>query len=288
MFGIKYNCNACDQKDNELMIHFTSYCPNQCVYCIDKLNKGVGHIGKPNTVAIINTIKKYHEKADYITFSGGEPCVFLDELLEVVEFVKMNTKLQVSLITSVPDQCVIKKDTFFKIIDLVDNVAISVQHYNERWACRIRGHQDWINRQTFYQEIPNKDKFCINLNLIRPWLCDELTVCEAISHYNKMGYKNIRIAELFDRDDMYVSFEEVFNIKMGSPFATGCKTKFDISKWIPDFDGNLTVKRSCFMCTNKQHASLKDIVKICTRNIIPKKHFFGVVYEDGSIHPYWK
>jgi hypothetical protein len=27
--------------------------------------------------------------------------------------------------------------------------------------------------------------------------------------------------------------------------------------------------------------------KAATRKLFEKKYYFGVVYEDGSIHPYW-
>lgn len=289
MFGIRYNVNTCDRIYNEIMVHFTSKCPNQCVYCIDKFNKGVNWQRLPNVELMCENIEKYKNHATCITISGGEPCMYMDELSILIDYIKRHTNLHITLITSLPSECYSKSDLFFSIIEKVDNLAISTQHFREDYACRIRGHQDFFDRQKFYEELPYKDKICINLNLINPWLACKEAVCKAIMHYNNMGYKNIRIAELSNRDEMYVSFEDIFGIKMESPFAHGCKTdNFDISKWCPDFNGNLTVKRQCFMNCNKLHANMKDIVKICTRNIFSKKHFFGVIYEDGNIYPYWQ
>jgi hypothetical protein len=88
---------------------------------------------------------------------------------------------------------------------------------------------------------------------------------------------------------MYVSIETALGIKLKSPFAHGCKTNnFDITPWIPDFDGNLILKRTCFLVNKKLHANLSDLVKVATRPLfMPKKYTFGVVYEDGSVKPYW-
>ena len=84
---IRYNINTCDHptEASELMIHFTKVCPNNCCFCIDKINYGVA-AKKPNIDAIIKTINKYKDEVKNITISGGEPFIFIDEFVLVIFF----------------------------------------------------------------------------------------------------------------------------------------------------------------------------------------------------------
>ena len=93
---IKYNINICDSNKHksELMIHFTKVCPNNCSFCIDKLNLGV-NTKKPDIDKIIKTVDKYKDKVSNISISGGEPFVFMDDLLyfvncyNLIEYLKL-------------------------------------------------------------------------------------------------------------------------------------------------------------------------------------------------------
>ena len=57
MGKIKYNVNTCDHPVSELMVHFTKVCPNNCSFCIDKMNIGV-NTTKPDVNKIIESIDK--------------------------------------------------------------------------------------------------------------------------------------------------------------------------------------------------------------------------------------
>lgn len=285
---IKYNVNTCDQISNELMVHFTKACENKCAFCIDALNKGIKP-QKPNVNEIFNAIKKHEKNITSVTISGGEPCLYMEELLELVTKLKTETKLTVGLISSMPTACWTKRDIFFRILELLDNFAFSPQHYNEDMADRIRGSKSQYDHQELYAMLPYKEKMCVNINVMKYYLETKEEICRCISHYNKLGFKTIRLAELFDMPHMYVSLEDTFALKLKSPFAHGCKiNNFNIKPWIPDFEGNLILKRTCFLVNKKCHATLGDVVKTLTRPLfMPKEHAFGVVYEDGSIKPYW-
>ena len=172
---------------------------------------------------------------------------------------------------------------------MLDSLAFSPQHYKEDIADKIRGVKSKYNHQELYKILPHKEKMCVNINLNKPYLYLKDDVCNCIKHYNDLGFTTIRVAELFDTDDNFVSFEEIFGIKMKSPFAHGCKTNnFDITPWIPSFKGNLIVKRVCFLVCKQKHCSFSDLVKVCTRHWFKKPFAFGVVYEDGNVYPYWK
>lgn len=285
---IKYNVNTCDQIFNELQIHFTKSCPNKCPFCVDALNKGLEKRPKePDVSAIYKRILCYKDNIESVCISGGEPMLFMLHLLELVMLLKQNTNLKVYIISSIPDICFKQRNIFKKVLELCDGLAISPQHYKEDIADEMRGHKSTFDRQAFYAEMPYKEKISINLNMVKPYLCEKDDILACIKHYNEMGFKDIKLVELFNMEEMYVNFEETFGVKLKSPFAHGCKTEFDITPWIPTYEGKFTLKRTCFLVNKLLHANLSDMFKAATRKLFENKYFFGVVYEDGSIHPYW-
>ena len=285
---IKYNVNTCDQIFNELQIHFTKSCPNKCPFCVDALNKGLEKRPKePDVGVIYKRILCYKDNIESVCISGGEPMLFMLHLLELIMLLKQNTNLKVYIISSIPDICFKQRNIFKKVLELCDGLAISPQHYKEDIADEMRGHKSTFDRQAFYAEMPYKEKISINLNMVKPYLCEKDDILACIKHYNEMGFKDIKLVELFNMENMYVNFEETFDVKLKSPFAHGCKTEFDITPWIPTYEGKFTLKRTCFLVNKLLHANLSDMFKAATRKLFENKYFFGVVYEDGSIHPYW-
>ena len=285
---IKYNVNTCDQICNELQVHFTKSCPNKCPFCIDATNRGIDRkLSVPDVGAIYKRILVYKDNIGSVCISGGEPMLFMTQLLELVMLLKQNTNLKVYIISAIPEQCYQQRNIFKKILELCDGLAISPQHYKEDIADKMRGHQSTFDRQKFYEEMPYKEKITVNLNMVKPYLCEKEDIIACIEHYNKIGFHDIKLVELFNMENIYVKFEEVFGVKMKSPFAHGCKTDFDINPWIPSYKGRFTLKRTCFFVNKLLHANLSDMFKAATRKLFEKKYYFGVIYEDGSLHPYW-
>ena len=285
---IKYNVNTCDQICSELQVHFTKSCPNKCPFCIDATNRGLENKATiPHIGAIYKRILKYKDNIESVCISGGEPMLYMSDLLALIMLLKENTNLKVYVITAVPENCYKYKNLFKLILERCDGMAISPQHYNEEIADQMRGHKSTFDRQAFYAEMPYKEKVTMNINMVKPYLCEKDEILKCIEHYNKMGFKDIKLVELFNMEKMYVSFEETFGVKLKSPFGHGCKTEFDITPWIPSYEGKFTLKRTCFLVNKLLHANLSDMFKAATRKLFEKKYYFGVVYEDGSIHPYW-
>ena len=231
---IKYNINTCDQICNELQIHFTKSCPNRCPFCVDALNKGLEkRLKEPDVDAIYKRILYYKDNIESVCISGGEPMLFMSHLLELVMLLKQNTNLKVYIISSIPDICFKQRNIFKKVLELCDGLAISPQHYKEDIADKMRGHKSTFDRQAFYAEMPYKEKISININMLKPYLCEKDEIIACIKHYNEMGFRYIKLVELFNMESMYVNFEDTFDVKLKSPFAHGCKTVFDITPWIP-------------------------------------------------------
>ena len=284
---MKLKCNCCDGIYNSFDVHFTSLCDNNCRHCIDKCHNGL-NIPKPNVDAIVKTIVDNSEGLDDVLFLGGEPCLYLDELIDCVKQLKEKTKLKLFVTTSVPKVCYDNKEKFFKLLDLLDGLNISAQHYKEDIADEIRNvGKSKYDRQSFYNSLPHKEKIRINLNIVKPYLYTKEDLINCLNHYDKMGFNSIKLSEIQHGKDVFVSFEKVFGIKLGSAYSHGCQTYLDMDKIIKGFKTPVLLKRSCFMCEDTLKASFSDGLKVLSKWFINPKNKYGVIYEDGSLKKGW-
>lgn len=282
----KFIKNCCDGLYNSFDVHFTSNCDNKCAHCIDLKYEGLG-IKRPNPGAIAKTIIENKEGYDDVLFLGGEPCLYLNELIDCIHIIKQHTNLKVYVTTAVPKICFIQYDKFIHLLEIVDGINLSVQHYKEEIADKIRQTTSTYDRQTFYANLPYKEKIRINLNIVKPFLYTRKDISNCLLHYDNMGFNEIKLSEIQHGKEHFISFEKTFGIKLKSPFYNGCQTY--ISKDITNIHTPVLLKRSCFMCEETLKASLMDGIKVVSKLLIkqlPNK--YGVIYEDGSFSKQWK
>lgn len=279
--------NCCDGIYNSFDIHFTSACDNKCAHCIDLKYSGLG-INKPDIELISKTIIENQDGYDDVLFLGGEPCLYLEELVDCIKRLRKETKLKIFVTTAVPKICKDRYDLFTEMIDLVDGVNLSVQHYKEDVADEIRRVISKYDRQDFYNNLPHKEKIRINLNIVKPFLYTKEDITECLIHYDKMGFNSIKISEIQHGKKYFVSFEETFNIKLNSPYYSGCQKYLDMNKIIPGMKTPVLLKRSCFMCEKTLNASFMDGVKVAYKLLkINNKNKYAVVYGDGTLSKRW-
>lgn len=284
---MKFQCNGCDGIYNSYDVHFTSACDNNCAHCIDRCYGGL-KINKPNVDKIVDTIILNQEGLDDVLFLGGEPCLYLEELIDCVEKLKKRTQLKLYVTTSVPKICYDKRERFKDLISIVDGLNISVQHYREDIADTIRRTKSQYDRQTFYQSLPFKEKIRVNLNIVKPYLCtkEEITAC--LKHYDEMGFNAIKLIEVQHATQYYVSFEKIFGMHLGSPYSNGCQTYLDMEEIIPGFKTPVILRRACFICEETVKASIGDGIKVlCKLLRKAPENKFGIIYEDGSLKKGW-
>lgn len=284
---LKYNSNVCDHINDEIIIMITKACPNKCDFCIDQLNKGIKC--PPDFDAIKSSILKYHNKVSNIVLSGGEPLLYLNEVYDLVKYIKENTKCTIVINTSIPYECYQNQELFFNLVNLCDNILLSGQHYDQDIADKIRKSKSKFDRNEFYKTFKDKDKYIISLNVHKPYLYTKYDILKNIEYFNNLGFKNIKICELYERPDQYIAIDKVLGIKLPQPFAVQCSNKnVDISKYINNFTGNLTIKKCCFIKSQNLNANFWDLFKTVTRKLfMRKKYFFGVIQPNGDIYPYW-
>lgn len=281
-----FKCNCCDGMYNSFDVHFTSACDNKCAHCIDLRYEGL-HIAKPNVNAIVNTIADNQAGVDDVLFLGGEPCLYLEELLDCVKQLRARTKLKLYVTTAVPKVCHDRCVLFCELIDILDGINLSVQHHREGVADSIRGTKSEYNRQAFYAWLPHKEKIRINLNVVKPFLHTRKDIEDCLRHYDRMGFASIKLSEIQHGKDVYVSFADVFGMKIKSAYAHGCQKYIDTRKMLPGFHTPLLLKRSCFLCEESLNASLADGIKAMVRLFAPATNKYGVVYENGALTKGW-
>lgn len=279
--------NCCDGIYNSFDVHFTSACDNKCAHCIDLKYSGFG-IKKPNVDAIVKTVIESSEGYDDVLFLGGEPCLYLDELIKCIAKIQLETTLKVFVTTSVPKICFDQRDKFIVLLSMIDGINLSVQHYKEDIADKIRCVKSQYDRQSFYANLPFKEKIRINLNIVKPFLYTKEDLVNCLNHYDSMGFNSIKLSEIQHGKNCFVSFEKIFGIDLGSPYFSGCQKYLNMEKIIPGFKTPVLLKRSCFICEETLKASFMDGVKVISKLFTTPKNKYGVIYENGCLTKGWR
>lgn len=282
---MKTKCNCCDGIYNSFDVHFTSACDNKCAHCIDSKYEGF-KICKPDVDAIVKTIVENQDGLDDVLFLGGEPCLYLEDLIDCVSQLREKTSLKLYVTTSVPKICYDKRDKFEQLIEMLDGINLSVQHYREEVADEIRRTKSQYDRQSFYNSLPHKEKIRINLNIVKPYLYTKEDISECLRHYD-VGFNSIKLSEIQHGKDVFVSFEKVFDIKLGSPYSCGCQTYLNMEEILEGFKTPVLLKRSCFMCEETLKASLGDGVKVLSKLFVKPNNKYAVIYENGTLSKGW-
>lgn len=283
--------NTCDGVYNSIDVHFTNICDNRCSFCIDK-NSIIVNNGKPNWNAIYNRIIEHSDNIDDVLILGGEPCLFLDELYNLVTELKTNTTLSVYVTTSVPKTCYDNSDLFFKIIEKVDGINLSVQHHDEKAADNIRGTKSQYDRQSFYKSLPFKNKIRLNINLIKQFFNSKKTLISCLTHYDRMNFNAIKLSELQHSESNFISIDRFLNKSLKYSYSGGCQQYIDTLKYLGvGMRTPVLLKRSCFVCEKTLRASWLDTIKVFMKTLIlkPRKrnYKYHVIYGDGQIHQSW-
>jgi hypothetical protein len=173
------------------------------------------------------------------------------------------------------------------LIDALDGINLSVQHYREEVADQIRCTKSQYDRQAFYAELPFKHKIRININVVKPFLYTKEDITNCLRHYDKMRFNSIKLSEIQHGKNVYVSFADTFGLKMESAYANGCQSYLDMESILPGFKTPVLLKRSCFLCEDSLKASIDDGIKVVTKMFKLSKNKYGVVYENGTLTKGW-
>jgi len=285
-------CNGCDGifKESGFNIHFCKLCDNDCKHCIDKFDKYIATEEKPNVVKILETI----DNGDYLKLnkcfiSGGEPFLYMDELLHLCEELnKRNVKCFIN--TALPITCYNDYDKFLRICELLSSINISVQHYDQNIADIIRNTKSNYDRNIFIKSLPNniKNKTTLSFNIIKSLLGTKKDFVDCIKYFDNDGFQNIKFNELVGDCDDFLKIEDMLNIKLPSSYSFGCNSILDTKKYLKQkFNTTIQIKRLCFLVSEKYYnCTITDTFKIFYKLFVEKfyKLDFGskkLIYQDG-------
>lgn len=258
---------------------------------------GISSLGKTDVAALARSVLDSGFKN--ILIVGGEPLLDLQKLYRFVHLVRTYTKVKkIYITTSLPisvDTNLDTKNLLMDIIELIDGLNVSLQHYDSRinnvvlHASSKHDRLETLSMLTHINpEIRNKIR--VNLNLVQGYIDNKLQVLTAIRLLSNVYHvKTIKLNEL-QNSDKYVSFENIFpDCKLLSPYAHGCQT--DITHYFNSlslmYDIQILLKRSCFLVEPSKTATFSDLVKVVGKRIKNEKHKFGVLYENGKLENHW-
>ena len=286
---MKFKTNACDGIYNDCLdIRFTKSCDNNCSFCIEK--NGIDSLGETNVNQMIENTIKSNKKI--VLILGGEPFLNPNKLLQYIKGIRSYVQ-NIYITTSLPKTIDLNNNVVLDILNTIDGLNVSLQHYD--WVINndILNASSKHNRLEILSNILKVKalslKVRVSINLVKGYIDDKEKLMTCINLLHKMNCKHIKINELQNvGKDIYVSFENIMNIKMKSPYSFGCQT--DISDIFKNYNMKFTLKRSCFVVKDKDIAKVNvcDLIKAIKKRFDRTQHNnMCVMYENGMVNDGW-
>lgn len=285
---MKLKINSCDGIYNDCLdIRFTKSCDNNCSFCIEK--NGIDNLGETNVNQMIENTIRSNKKT--VLILGGEPFLYPDKLLQYIKGVRDYVQ-NIYITTSLPKTIDLTNKVVLDILDTIDGLNVSLQHYDWVVNNNILNTSSKHNRFKILSNILRDEKLAqkvrVSINLVRGYIDNKEKLMTCINLLHKINCKHIKINELQNvSKDVYISFEEIMNIKMKSPYSYGCQA--DISYMFKDYNMRFTLKRSCFVVKDKDlaKATICDLLKTIVKQFTKVKNNMCVMYENGMINNGW-
>ena len=281
MFG-----NACDGAYSSVNVRFTKDCDNNCAFCVER--NGLSSLGRPNPEKITQAIIDSGIKD--VLILGGEPFLYVDELLTCCRLIRPHVDA-IRITTALPKIFSTHIDPRLEeIFSLIDGLNVSIHSIVHDENMRAFGAKFQHDRLDCIEElnrfIPMKVR--VSLTLSKGAIDSRGALVDAVAVLLRIGCMSIKINELQNAPDHYVSYERIMEIRMPSPYAYGCQTQVTHFDHVAFNPCTIIVKRSCFLVEPSANPTIMDVVK-CARKRWFKcpKNAFAVVYEDGSSCNRW-
>jgi MoaA/NifB/PqqE/SkfB family radical SAM enzyme len=278
--------NYCDGTNpGHLDVRITNLCDNACSFCIAA--EGMQHARKFNLEAMLESIKQVNPAS--VSIIGGEPLLFMKKLLDFMDRVKTEVPSvqHFYITTALPRTVMLQRDLFKKVFDATEVLNISLQHYKDEDNSRLmNAKQEWPRMKWLeeFLSIPGAtEKVRVHLNLVRGGIDSPEAVAIALGTLREAGVKHVKLNELMNAPDEYVSFEDITGDVLPSPYSYGCSTKLD---YLPGLE--VTLKRSCWVVEPSRAATKLDLLKVMAKaEGAQNEPLPRVLYEDGELSTHW-
>lgn len=287
---IKMNANPCDGIYSHCLdVRFTWACDNDCSFCIEK--QGIDSLGSTNAPRMIESTLK--SGVSTVLILGGEP--FLDPvmLLNYVLGIRKHIK-KIYITTSMPATIDPTNPVVQKILNTVDGLNVSLHHYDyqiNNHVLKATSKHDRVSQLAELLKNPIwQSKIRVSVNLTAGYIDNRHELLKFLGEMEQIGCQHVKVVELQSvSKETFVSFEEIFDAKLPSPYSTGCQR--DMSAFFENlgFSIKVTLKRSCFMVKDPAiaKANLFDFIKCVRKNVTKQCSGIAVLYEDGSLQDGW-
>lgn len=282
--------NYCDGTNGDhLDVRITNLCDSACSFCIAA--EGMKVARKFDLEAMLASAKSVRPRS--MSIIGGEPFLFMKKLLNFMEEVEreVTTVQEIFLTTALPITIQRQPDLFQEIFARTAVLNVSLNHYLSDENNRILRAKKIFDRLALLEDILSKpgagDKLRVHLNLSRGGIDTAVKLNAALHRLHSIGVRSVKVNELMNAPEDYVSFEEMTGIRLLSPYSHGCSSEIN---YYPGMD--IVLKRSCFVVEPSRAASKRDLLKVLAKAEAGYLESNGgrasVLYEDGSLADSWE
>jgi pyruvate-formate lyase-activating enzyme len=256
-------------------------CDNDCAFCIEK--SGADSFGATDVDSMVKSTLLSPTKD--VLILGGEPFLQVRKLKEYVQRIR-SAKRNIYITTSLPKQLDVTNPDVMEILNLIDGLNVSLQHYDPRINNMVlvaRSGHDRIQQLADIVSVINRpEKVRVSINLVKGMIDTKDKMFAFVKTMLKAKVKHLKINELQNSPDLYVSYAEMMGVKMKSAYSEGCQTE------LPPVDGmRITLKRSCWMTEDSLLPTYTDMVKWVINGIKGIGAHTNVLYENGMVSDGW-
>lgn len=283
---IPFKNNLCSKyAEKMLSIKLLSACNAHCSFCVDDRGRVEESINIDTIALNANNLHEYQT----VIITGGEPFLVFDKVIDLIKKLR-NNKERIVLNTN---GSLITKDKVKKLNGLIDELQISIHHYDEKRNSYVFGRN--ISFESIKESVLNKHfVLSINSTFNQGYTQEEKpnAVNEMIDLVKFIGGDRLRLTELkkveesefLQADEFYNDKSEVLKYSSNELIEKGCtyyynKNGIDVS-----------VKRLCEYAKGKN----AEAFSCCFINLegqnkieVDTKETFKVIYGDGLTTNDW-
>ena len=282
--------NYCDGSSNGCLdVRITAICDSSCSFCIAADDMKHGRTFDLDSMVASAKLSQ----ATSMSIIGGEPLLFLDRLNSFIDRIREEYP-QVGdfyVTTALPWPVKRNREKFDELMGKITVLNVSLQHFDDDVNNLILRTHKRFSRLGLLADILKTEgypsKIRVHLNLVRGGIDNVESLNACLLKLREMGILEVKINELMNAPEEYVSFEEISGETMDSPYSGGCSTYVDF------FPGIKTlVKRSCFIVEPSRSASKRDLLKVLHKEesgeLERNAKVARVLYEDGALANSWQ
>ncbi len=274
--------NSCDVDGNTLDVRFTKKCDNDCSFCIEK--QGIHDLGHAPVKELIK--QTISQNKDTILILGGEPFLEIKRLQEYVQGIEKHVK-EIFITTSLPKTILKNPKIFNDIMKRIKGLNVSILDTNSHQNNILLNTKSKHDRLELLQTINLKWAYKVrtSINLVKNGIDNKIDLLYSLTNLQILGCKSVKINELQNSSENYISYENIMGVKLPSAYSYGCQALIQIS----GIEVNMILKRSCFLVEETLNAKFIDLIKSLIKKYLYKKTgSFSVLYENATIQNEWK